>query len=231
MIRWTVALLVASLLALPCPAKAELDTGLRRLKQEQDRDELKSLEKKAANGDPAVAYEVGRRYRQGIGTTQDPATAAKWYLKAAEKGYPDAQFALGYLYLTGNGVPASPAKALEWFVKAGNQGHANAQYHVALLCESGQGMRAPDPAKAAAWYRKAAERGHSDAQFRMGMIYLNGTGVEKNATEARRWLKSAADKGNVLAKSELERLEPTKSGKKPAAAPTAAKPIIIIPGK
>ena len=226
-VRTIVAILLLTII--PALASAELDTGLRKMKQEQDKVALTELEKKA---DTANDYlELARRYRQGIGTAPDMKKSMEWLRKAAEKGNINAQFSLGYLYLSGTGGPRSMSKALEWLTKAANSGHANAQFYLGSICESGEGLRAPDKVKAASWYTMAAERGHSEAQFRLAMLYQAGTGVVKNETEAKRWLKASAANGNVLAKSELERIEPTQRGNKPTVAPPAAKPVIIIPGK
>lgn len=53
-------------------------------------------------------------------------------------------------------------------------------------------------------YVKAAKNGDTDAQFVLGQNYLRGWGgVEKNYTEAAKWLKLAAEKGVAEAQSEL----------------------------
>jgi len=49
-----------------------------------------------------------------------------------------------------------------------------------------------------------AKNGHSFAQYELAMIYANGKdGVDKNNSEAAKWLVIAASNGHVLAKSEL----------------------------
>ena len=44
-------------------------------------------------------------FDSGIGVRENPAEAARWYLRAAEQGDKEAQSNLGVLYDTGRGVP------------------------------------------------------------------------------------------------------------------------------
>lgn len=43
-----------------------------------------------------------------------------------------------------------------------------------------------------------AEKGDAEAQFNLGCMYDNGEGVEKNATEAAKWYRKAAEQGNAF---------------------------------
>lgn len=227
MYRFALILLVALLLFAPAVTLADLDTGLRKMKQEQDREELVKLEKSATTAKDFL--ELARRYRQGVGTAPDLKKYVSWSERAAEKGSPEGAFAAGYAYYTGNGVTKSLAKGVEWFTRAANAGQANAQYYLAGISERGEGLPEPDMPKAASWYKMAAERGHSEAMFRLGMLTMSGSGVAKNEAEGRRWLKAAAAKGHILAKSELERQNPSKQVKKEKPVPVPARQIITIP--
>ena len=44
--------------------------------------------------------------------------------------------------------------------------------------------------------RGAAEAGHTDAAFNLGGAYVNGLGVDKDLTQAYRWLTIAANGGD-----------------------------------
>ena len=46
----------------------------------------------------------------------------------------------------------------------------------------------------------AAKKGDMDAQYRLGNRYYVGLGVEQNFTEAKHWLKVAAQNGHSGAK-------------------------------
>lgn len=54
-----------------------------------------------------------------------------------------------------------------------------------------------DLAKAANWYREAAENGDAIAQVNLGQMYLNGRGVPMDYAEGLKWVRKAADRGNV----------------------------------
>ncbi len=51
--------------------------------------------------------------------------------------------------------------------------------------------------------RKKAETGDADSQYSLGMKYAYGEGVEKDVTEAIRWLRKAAEQGLVIAQFNL----------------------------
>jgi len=51
-----------------------------------------------------------------------------------------------------------------------------------------------DFTNAVTWYRKAAEQGDVAAQLTLASCLITGRGAGKNATEAARWLRQAADR-------------------------------------
>jgi hypothetical protein len=59
-------------------------------------------------------------------------------------------------------------------------------------------FEAGDHATAAQLWRPLAERGHARACNNLGGLYAYGQGVEKNADEARNWIKRAAELGDAL---------------------------------
>jgi TPR repeat protein len=74
---------------------------------------------------------------------------------------------------------------------------------------------APDPEKAreekeasarktADFVKQRAEAGSATAQYDLGKRYMTGDGIEKNFTEARKWLEAAAKQGEENATSKLE---------------------------
>jgi hypothetical protein len=69
----------------------------------------------AEQGYPAAQFNVGVLYEKGLGVTQDPAEAARWYLKAAERGDTDAQYKMATLYETGGGVAKNVREARRWY--------------------------------------------------------------------------------------------------------------------
>jgi uncharacterized protein len=57
------------------------------------------------------------------------------------------------------------------------------------------------------WYAKAAEKGRPEAEYRVGYMYEQGLGVPKSTTEAMKWYKMAADKGDASAHQALIALQ------------------------
>ena len=56
------------------------------------------------------------------------------------------------------------------------------------------------------WFRLAAEQGYAPSQFSMGSSYVDGCGVEKNLSEAKKWLGKAAAQGHEQAVELLKEL-------------------------
>ncbi len=52
----------------------------------------------------------------------------------------------------------------------------------------------------------AAEQGDAAAQYNLGTLYFNGQGVPKNYAEAEKWFRLAANQGNAMAQTALNRL-------------------------
>lgn len=52
---------------------------------------------------------------------------------------------------------------------------------------------------------KSAERGDAQAQLKLGLMYRYGNGTSRNAEEAVKWLRKAAEQGNINAMSQLYR--------------------------
>jgi len=60
--------------------------------------------------------------------------------------------------------------------------------------------------KTAEFLKQRAEAGSASAQYDLGKRYMTGDGVEKNFTEARKWLDASAKQGEENAVIKLEEL-------------------------
>lgn len=71
----------------------------------------------AANlGNRSAQYNLGKRYKNGVGTSQDTQAAIYWYSKAASAGDVDAAKMIGYIYENGHGnVIKNKLEALKWY--------------------------------------------------------------------------------------------------------------------
>ena len=147
--------------------------------------------------------QVGYSYRDGVGTTQDFAEAAKWFRKAALQGSAAGQNLLGNMYLQGQGVPEDHIESAKWYRKAALQGDAKAQFNLGFMYRMSQGVP-QDHVESARWNRKAAEQGHASAQFNQGLLYARGQGVAKDLVRAYMWLSlgieelTGANRANAL---------------------------------
>jgi TPR repeat protein/serine/threonine protein kinase len=160
------------------------------------------LKAKAAEGDAQAQFDLGSRYFNGRGVTQDCKVAVKWIRKAAEQGHVDAQYMLGLCYSKGFGVAKDNAQAATWYRMAADQGYAGAQYSLGGCYFRGEGV-GKDTAEAVTWYRNAADQGHAAAQCALGAFYALGKSVDKDAAEAVKLFRMAADQGNAEAQLNL----------------------------
>jgi len=146
---------------------------------------------------------------------------------AAEKGEPAAQWRLGHMYAKGEGVPRSDVRAFRYFGKIANN-HAedgidspNARIVASAIVAVGRyyldgipdSEIKADPGRARRMFFYAASYFQDpDAQYLLGRLFLEGNGGSRDALQAARWLKLAANKdqhaaqallGEMLVKGEL----------------------------
>jgi localization factor PodJL len=154
-----------------------------------------ALREAATKGDAKALFEIGSRYADGRGITQDMATAAKWYERAANLGFAPAQYRIGNFYEKGVGVERDIKKAKTWYQMAAEQGNASAMHNLAVLfAMAADGP--PDNESAARWFQAAADLGVKDSQFNLGILAAKGVGVKQNLEEAYKWFELVAESGD-----------------------------------
>lgn len=79
--------------------------------------------------------------------------------------------------------------------------------HAEQLASAYQAMRLGDFGQAATLFKQQADKGSAEAQYQLGKLYLAGRGVDKNTTEAGKWLEKSATAGNAGAQFTLGLLE------------------------
>jgi TPR repeat protein len=162
---------------------------------------------------------LANMYNSGHGVPLDKTEAAKWYRVAADQGYAPAQEMLGLMYHGGIGVPQDDKQAARWHRLAAEQGIAEAQLLTGINYQYGLGVP-KDYKEAAKWYRMLAEGGVKasmnpitgrmmankvqSAQCHLGYLYdTGGKGLAQDYTEAAKWYRLAADKGDATAQWSL----------------------------
>lgn len=157
------------------------------------------LNKSAAQGNLDAVAMLGRVYMDN----GDPATAVKYYRKAAEQGHEAACENLAMAYGMGDGVPEDKVEAHKWFLKAAELGSAFAQYIAGNNYFNGIGVE-ENPNEAMRWFDKAAHQGQPNAQFMMGQFYEIG---REDIVEAKKWYRLAAEQGHEEAQAMLKTLK------------------------
>ena len=172
------------------------------LGSEPDEDQIKLLETAARRGLAEAQFELGVAYDDGLGVTQNHATAAGWYHRAAEQGLTDAQYNLATLYHEGLGTPRDIGRARDWYMRAADAGEARAMNNLGYIYEKGHaGVR--DYGEAVVWYRRAAHKGLAIAQSNLAALHYLGRGVTRDFEESYRWYKAAAEQGDAVGQNGL----------------------------
>jgi TPR repeat protein len=147
-----------------------------------------------------------------------PDQAVTSFEYAADQGMAGAMWKLGRMYADGDGVGQNKLRAFEYFRNL-TKTHAydppdspESRFVASAFVALGQyyldGIPdtavKPDPAVAIDLFRHAASYfGDSDAQYHLGRLYLLGQGTSKDAVQAARWLRLAANKGQRSAQALL----------------------------
>ena len=211
--RWTTALLLAALIALPFTAQAGLNAGLAAYDKAEYATALQELTPLAEKGNAQAQYRLGKIFNLGQGVPPDKKQAAKWFHLAAQQGLAAAQGALGYLCLVGEGVSQNSDLALEWTRKAAQQGDATAQFNLSVMYGEPFGIQ-KNPTESLKWLRQAADQRHVEALNALGSRYEKGQdGTPKNPVLAYALFAASAAKGDATAAAERKTLEAEMSAK------------------
>jgi len=124
---------------------------------------VSAVARQAERGNVEAQFLMGRAIDEGLGVTEDPATAVGWFERAAAAGHTLAEHNLGNACAGGRGVAADPAAAVRWWTKAAVKGDAVTQLRLGESYERGVGV-ARDLALARRWYAEAAARGNAAAR-------------------------------------------------------------------
>jgi uncharacterized protein len=167
------------------------------------------LIKAAMLGATEAQYVMGAAYRTGDGVPQDLESSLVWYQKAAAKNHPKAFYDLALHYLEGKTNRASLIMANNYMHLAAQAGHRAAQFQCAM--SSFRGDVAPvDFENGRQWLAQSAEAGWAQAEFCLFQLYYNIAApgprlplYPKDKVEAVKWLRRAADHGNLQAQATL----------------------------
>ncbi|HBE87730.1 MAG TPA: hypothetical protein DDW67_01120 [Elusimicrobia bacterium] len=156
--------------------------------------------KAAEKGNAEGQEKMGDIYYYGTTVKKDRAAAAKWYSLADSA---DANYRLGRMYMKGEGVEQDYPTALKHLLKAAESGNYTACVFIASIFSSGEEGVKRDPAKAVEWLRKGAVAGNTLAMNDLAEAYAAGDLVERDYTEAYRWLAVVTAKSNDVTAENL----------------------------
>jgi TPR repeat protein len=190
--------------------------------------EAESWFRKAAEQNVAEAqHGLGVCYRDGRGVTKDVVQAVKWFRQAAGQNFAPAQNDLGVCYANGLGLTKDHVEAYKWWLLAAAQGDELARNATPKLerfmrreqiaqgqklasdfkppeapsLDAQQGLADSQPL---ADLRTKAATGDAQAQNELGeALFAGKRGVAKNAAEAVKWWRKAADQNHPAAQYHL----------------------------
>ena len=142
-----------------------------------------------------AAHQLGKAYRDGLGSPVDQVAAAEWFQKSAEAGNDCSAYALGKLLLE----QGKFSQARNWLQKAAMQKNQYAQYRFGKLLLIGADDVPKDVDAAIRHLKDSAALGNQFAQYTLGKLYLLGHEVKADREEALRYLSQAAAQGNTYA--------------------------------
>jgi len=145
-------------------------------------------------------YQLGRMYRDGIGTEQDRDASDHWFrlsyegFLAMEQTMADDKlyYRLGAMNLTGTDVNLAQAKY--YLEKAAELGNLDAVYGLGKLYLDPE-FPEYDPAKAIVYLEKAVDGDHAFAKYQLGKLLCQGRLVEKDIARGLPLLEELATDG------------------------------------
>lgn len=121
------------------------------------------LKQSAEEGNAYAQYEVGMKYRDGIGVPKDTKEAFNWFKKAVDNGNTTAICPLAYMYYKGEATPQNHDMAFYLYHLDAMMGDKTDQFNTALYYNYGWGNIKKDINKAKEWLKKSADQGYEKA--------------------------------------------------------------------
>lgn len=166
---------------------------------EDKRAALSALERLWEEGYAVAAHQLGKAYRDGLGTDKDLPRAAEWFRLCALRGYDCSAYALGKLLME----QGEAESGIDWLKRAAEKGNQFARYRLGKICLLGE-QAEKNVAAALEYLRSSAEQGNQYAQYTLGKLYLLGREVPQDRELGLEYLNRSANQGNVYARFLLD---------------------------
>jgi TPR repeat protein len=169
----------------------------------------------AEGGEPTAMFKYAVLLMDGSLVKRDKEKADALMQKAAEAGQAQAQFNWAQILVAKTPGAGGLRDALPFYEKSAEQGIADAQYAVAQIYNNLNDIPPEKKATIRQLMERSAKAGFDTAQVDLGIWLVNGVGGERNYEEGFRWLKTAAERGNVLAQNKVSHLYINALGTRP----------------
>ena len=126
-------------------------------------------------------------------------------IKSAAKGFLPAMNELGLNYYTGNFLKEDKKKALEIWHSAEKLNNTEAKTRIATGIIFGE-IKSDDISGSIKFLKEISDNGSVLAQVALGYAYENGVGFQVSKSEAVKYYRYAAQRGNRFAYAELKRI-------------------------
>ncbi|WP_149738090.1 tetratricopeptide repeat protein [Rhizobium sp. RU20A] len=161
----------------------------------------------AANaGDPSAMFKFAVLLMEGRVVPRDPKRADELMKKAADLGNASAQFNHAQTLTADMPGEKGLKAALPYYRKAAEQGIADAQYALSQILINVDGIPEDERATARDWLARAAMAGYDTAELDLALWMIDGIAGERNLEAGFRWMRRAAEGGNVVAQNKLSHL-------------------------
>jgi len=173
------------------------------------RDEKKAAElygKAAAQGVAAAEFQYALYLMEGRVVPKDEKRATELMQASADAGNRLAAFNYAQMLLEKDGSVGGTEKAYDYYEKAADAGLADAQYAMSQAFANGTGGKVRNVEEARRWLLLAAHQNYDTAELELGTWLVEGRGGPADLEGGFRWLKQAAEGGNVAAENRLAKL-------------------------
>lgn len=166
-----------------------------QLKNNNNLEGIKNLEKAALSGMPQAQCRLGLIYSMGERVRQNEELAHQWFLKAAENGDAMGMFFVGSSYYEGTRSEKDMEKALYWLQKSVDGGYDQAQDLLGIIYLNGREVK-KDVEKGKELLTKAANQNNAHSQYTLAVMYARGVEVPYDKEKALYWMDKAVATDN-----------------------------------
>lgn len=172
-------------------------------------------EEKEARKEAMFRYAIYRE--KGFGCSPSPQKAYLWMRKAAMEDYPKARVEFARYLMNGVGHDQMPKIARKILMEEAREHPRtpNLFFYLGHICSSGLGLPRPNHTMARKFFELGAQLNDPNATNNLATLYERGIGIGRDADEALRLYKKAAELGSKDAAVNMQRLA-IKTGHKKA---------------